>query len=97
MNTDRITINDLDFLAGANPDNEVISEAAYAAHSATLDGEYPDHVQERIASIVMAAAMGDLAYIASETETLYLMAWGQWHPADENDPCDAHRDARYDD
>ena len=95
MNTDRITINDLDFLAGANPDNEVISEAAYAAHRAQEDGEYPDHVQERIASIVMAAAMGDLDYIASETETLYLMAWGQWHPDDMTDPCDAARDARF--
>ena len=95
MTNDTITLADLEALVPANFGNEVIAEAAYAAHSATLDGEYPDHVQERIASIVMAAAMGDLDYIASETETLYLMAWGEWHPDDMTDPCDAARDARF--
>ena len=95
MTNDTITLADLEALVPANFGNEVISEAAYAAHRAQEDGEYPDHVQERIASIVMAAAMGDLDYIASETETLYLMAWGEWHPDDMTDPCDAARDARF--
>ena len=95
MTTDPITLADLEALVPANPGNEIIAEAAYAARNALDDCEWTDHVHERIASIVMAAAMGDLPYIASETETLYLMAWGEWHPDGMNDPCDAARDARF--